>query len=74
MGGCEAPEDGMEEGRRSTTLVWQEDEQDRRKEWKNLINEIIPQLTSIRPHSTVALHTRRQAATQEGGRWGGVCM
>lgn len=43
----------------------------RRRKWKNLINEIIPQSTSIRLHSAGALHTRRQAARQAGGR---VCI
>lgn len=67
MGGCEAPEDRGEEGRCSATLARQEDRRERRRKWKNLINEIIPQSTSIRLHSAVALHTRRQAARQAGG-------
>lgn len=61
MGGCEAPEDRGEEGRRSATVVRKEDRRERRRKWKNLINEIIPQSTSIRLHSTGALHTSRQA-------------
>lgn len=68
-GGCEAPEDRGEEGRRSATLIRQEDRRERRRKWKNLINEIILQSTSIRLHSTGALHTKRQAARQ-GGRPG----
>lgn len=66
-GGCEALEDRGEEGRRSATLIRQEDRRERRRKWKNLINEIIPQSTSIRLHSAGALHTRRQAARQAGG-------
>ncbi len=39
-------------------------ERKRRRKWKNLINEIIPQSTSIRLHSIVAVHTRRHEVGQ----------
>lgn len=40
---------------------------ERRRKWKNLINEIIPQSTSIRLHSAGALRTKRRAPGQAGG-------
>lgn len=64
-GGAKRQRTDGEEGRRSATLVRQEDKRERRRKWKKVINEIIPQSTSITLHSAGARHARRQPGRPE---------